>query len=65
MQNREELRQKGHDGSRKTTCRKRGKKLLFSEGGGGINIIFGPKYRLLLKLLLKFNYKYEHQYYVI
>ncbi len=46
MQNREELRQKGQDGSRKTTCRKRGKKYHFQKGGG-INIIFGPKYRPL------------------
>jgi hypothetical protein len=34
MQNREELRQKGHDGSRKTTCRERGKKYNFQKGGG-------------------------------
>jgi hypothetical protein len=31
MQNREELRQKGHDGSQ-TTCRKRGKKYNFQRG---------------------------------
>ncbi len=31
MQNREELRQKGHDGSQKTTCPERGKKLSFSD----------------------------------
>jgi hypothetical protein len=30
MQNREELRQKGHDGSRKTTCRERGKNIIYS-----------------------------------
>jgi hypothetical protein len=47
MQNREELRKKGHDGSRKTTCRERGKKYHFQKGGG-INIVFGPKYRPLL-----------------
>jgi hypothetical protein len=48
MQNREELRQKGHDGSRKTKCRERGKKYHFQKGGGGgINIVFGPKYRPL------------------
>ncbi len=47
MQNREELRKKGHDGSRKTTSRE-GEKISFSEGGGGINIVFGPKYRPLL-----------------
>jgi hypothetical protein len=46
MQNREELRKKGHNGSRKTTCRKRGKKYHFQKGGG-INIVFGPKYRPL------------------
>jgi hypothetical protein len=46
MQNREELRQKGHDGSQKTTCRERGKKYHFQKGGG-INIVFGPKYRPL------------------
>jgi hypothetical protein len=34
MQTREELRQKGHNGSRETTCRERGK-IPFSEGGGG------------------------------
>jgi hypothetical protein len=49
MQNREELRQKGHDGSRKTKCRERGKKYHFQKGGGGINIVFGPKYRPLGK----------------
>ncbi len=34
MQNREELRQKGHDRSRKTTCRERGKKYHFQKEGG-------------------------------
>jgi hypothetical protein len=34
MQNREELRQKGHDGSRKTTCRERGEKYHFQKGVG-------------------------------
>jgi hypothetical protein len=49
MQNREELRQKGHDGSRKITCPETGKKYNFrKEGGGrGINIVFRPKYRPL------------------
>jgi hypothetical protein len=37
MQNREELRKKGHDGSQKMTVPR-----------GGINIVFGPKYRPLL-----------------
>jgi hypothetical protein len=47
LQNREELRQKGHNGSRKTMCRTRGKKYHFQRGGG-INIVFGPKYRPLI-----------------
>jgi hypothetical protein len=49
MPNREELRQKGHHGSIKTICRKRGKKYHFQKkgGGGGINIVFGLKYRPL------------------
>jgi hypothetical protein len=51
MQNTEELRQKGHDRSRKTMCHKRGKKYHFQKGGG-INIVFRPKYRPLLKLHL-------------
>jgi hypothetical protein len=46
LQNSEELRQKGHDGSQKMTCCERGKKYHFQKGGG-INIIFGPKYRPL------------------
>jgi hypothetical protein len=46
MQNREELMQKGDNGSRKTTCRERGKNVIFRRGGG-INIVFGPKYRPL------------------
>jgi hypothetical protein len=33
MQNREELKQKGHDESLKTTCRERGKKYHFQNGG--------------------------------
>jgi hypothetical protein len=41
MQNREELRQKGHDRRLKMTCCKRGKR------GRGINIVFRPKYRSL------------------
>jgi hypothetical protein len=44
MQNREELRQKGNDVSRKTTCRVRGKNIIFGRGGG-INIVL--KYRPL------------------
>jgi hypothetical protein len=46
MQNMEELRQEGHDGIRKTTSPERGKNFSFSEGGG-INIVFGSKYRPL------------------
>jgi hypothetical protein len=44
MQNREELRKNGQNGSRKTVSRE-GEKISFSEGGGGINILLGPKYR--------------------
>jgi hypothetical protein len=42
----EELRQKGQNWSRKTTCHKRGKKYHFQKEGG-INNVFGPKYRPL------------------
>ncbi len=50
MQNREELRQKGHDGSWKTTFWERGKNIIFRGGGGNtVNIIFGPKYRPLIE----------------
>jgi hypothetical protein len=42
MQNREKLVQTGHDRSRKRHVA-RGGKIYFSEGGG-INIVFGPKY---------------------
>jgi hypothetical protein len=34
MENREELRPKGHDGSRKMTCRERGENIIFRRGGG-------------------------------
>ncbi len=54
MQNREELRQKGHDGSQKMTSRERGKNIIFRRGGG-INIVFGPKYRPLVNWS---NYQY-------
>jgi hypothetical protein len=47
MKNSVELRQKSHDGSRKTTESRDGKKLSFLEGGE-VNVIFGPKYRPLL-----------------
>jgi hypothetical protein len=43
MQNREEFRQKGHDRSRKTTCRERGKNIIFRRGGGN-------KYRFQTKI---------------
>jgi hypothetical protein len=46
MQNKEELSQKSNDSSRKMTCRERGKKYHFQQGGG-INIVFGPEYRPL------------------
>jgi hypothetical protein len=46
MQNRLNVRQKDHDGSQKTTYRERGKYIIFRRGGG-INIVFGPKYRPL------------------
>ncbi len=53
MQNKEELRQKGHDRRQKTTCRERGKKYHFPKGGGGvINIVFGPKYRPLRERII-------------
>ncbi len=53
MRNRKEFRQKDHDGSQKTMCRKRGK-LSFSEGGGGGDkYFFGPKYRPLKTDLLQ------------
>jgi hypothetical protein len=45
MQNREELRQKGPDGSQETTCREGGKNYHFQKGGGGNKYIFGLKYR--------------------
>jgi hypothetical protein len=49
MQNREELRQKATIRVPiKKQCIRRGGEMLFSEGGGVINIIFGPKYRTLL-----------------
>ncbi len=48
MQNREELGQKGHDGSQKTMCHERGKKYHFQKEEW-INIVFGPKYRPLCK----------------
>ncbi len=59
MQNREELRQKGHDGSQKTTCRGRGKNIIFRRGGG-INIVFRPKYRPLQNCKLNFVLLKKH-----
>jgi hypothetical protein len=55
MQNREELTQKGHDGSLETTCHERGKKYNFQKGGGGINIVFDPKYRPLHAVVKKWR----------
>ncbi len=55
MQNRLNVRQKDHNGSRKTTCRERGKKYRFQNGGGGIKIVFGPKYSPLLQGACGFN----------
>jgi hypothetical protein len=46
MQNKEEVRQKGHNGSSKIRCRERGENIIFRRGG--VNIVFGPKYRPLL-----------------
>jgi hypothetical protein len=43
MQNREELRQKGHDGSLKTMCRERGKKYHLQKGGGEGEISFSDR----------------------
>jgi hypothetical protein len=45
MQNREELRQKSHNGSQKNDVSREGKKYHFQKGG--INIVFGLKYRPL------------------
>jgi hypothetical protein len=56
MQNREELRQKGHDRSQKMMCRERGKNIIFRRGGR-INIFFGPKYRPLCKGMVKVKIK--------
>jgi hypothetical protein len=44
MQNREELRQKGHNGSKKNSMSREGEKYHFQKGGG-INVFFGPKYK--------------------
>jgi hypothetical protein len=51
LQNREELRQKIKKSKRvkKSMCRQRGEKFIFGKGGG-INIVFGPKYRPLCYL---------------
>ncbi len=49
MQNREELRQKGHDRSLETTCCERGK---HNFQKGGINIFVGLKYKPLLVYLV-------------
>jgi hypothetical protein len=56
MQIREELRQKGHDRSRKRCVGKEGK-ISFSETGGRINIVFGPKYRPLVTNEAEYSYR--------
>jgi hypothetical protein len=50
MQNSEELRQKGHYGSRKPHVARGGEILyfFFFRREGGIYIVFGPKYRPLM-----------------
>jgi hypothetical protein len=55
MQNREELSQKGHNRSQKTTYRKREKKFILERGWGGINFLFGPKYRPLFLMASLFG----------
>jgi hypothetical protein len=46
VQNREELRKIGQDKSfKKISMLREGKKYHFRRGGGGINIVFGPKSR--------------------
>jgi hypothetical protein len=52
MQNREELRQKAPRGVEKRHIARGGKNIIFRRGGG-INIVFGPKYRPLQKSLNK------------
>ncbi len=47
MQNREELRQKCHDRSKKRRVA-RAEKLSFSKAGGGVTVIFESKYRPLI-----------------
>jgi hypothetical protein len=49
MQNREELRQKGHERSQKMTYRERGENHF--QRGRGNKYCFGPKYRPLIKKL--------------
>jgi hypothetical protein len=44
----ENVKEKGRKGKEKGRKGK-GEKISFSEGGGGINIVFGPKYRPLWK----------------
>jgi hypothetical protein len=47
MQNREELMQKGHDGSKINNLSREGGKYHFQKGGGN-KYNFGPKYRPLV-----------------
>jgi hypothetical protein len=51
MQNREELRQKGCRTNKKTMW-ERGKNIIFGKGGGGLNIVSGPKNRQTLTVTL-------------
>jgi hypothetical protein len=56
MQNTEELRQKGHDGSLKQRVARGGKNIIFRRGRG-TNIVFGTKYRPLLPYLHRISLK--------
>ncbi len=51
MQNKEELRQKGHDRSLKTTCHVRGTKHNFQKGGGGKYIFWSEIYNHAIKIM--------------
>jgi hypothetical protein len=53
MRNREELRQIEYNRSQKMMSHERGKNIIFGKGGG-MNIIFGPKYRYLGKGVAKY-----------
>jgi hypothetical protein len=57
MQNREELQQKEHNRSQKQIAVRGGKS--YSEGGGGVNIVFETNYRPLIHLLILPNSKVD------